>query len=97
MLRGWRGDLLALLALLALVLAFCWDVLLGPRVLLPADVLYRLSPWSGLPEAGASFGWQRLSAFRLVSKLAEPALLRARLSEASPLALRTFTMAEPRH
>jgi O-antigen/teichoic acid export membrane protein len=28
-------------------------VLAGPRVLLPADVLYRIAPWSALPEAAA--------------------------------------------
>jgi O-antigen/teichoic acid export membrane protein len=28
-------------------------VLVGPRVLLPADVLYRIAPWSALPEAAA--------------------------------------------
>ncbi|HEY3078300.1 MAG TPA: oligosaccharide flippase family protein [Chloroflexota bacterium] len=44
-------DVLALAALLLLVLVFFWDVLVGPRVLLPADVLYRIPPWSGLPEA----------------------------------------------
>src|SRR5262245_17429444 len=49
--RGGRSDALALGALLLLVLAFFWDVLVGPRVLLPADVLYRIAPWSGLPEA----------------------------------------------
>ncbi|HEV8638861.1 MAG TPA: oligosaccharide flippase family protein [Chloroflexota bacterium] len=35
------------------MLLFFWDVLIGPRVLLPADVLYRIPPWSGLPEAAA--------------------------------------------
>src|SRR5438067_9926739 len=53
MLRRCRADALALAALAAVVLAFFWDVLIGPRVLLPADVLYSVAPWSGLPEATA--------------------------------------------
>src|SRR5919204_1921981 len=53
MLASRRADLAAL-ALLALAVAlFFWDVLLGPRVLLPADVLYTVAPWSGLPAAAA--------------------------------------------
>ena len=52
-LRAARADAIALGALLLLVLLFFWDVLIGPRVLLPADVLYRIPPCSGLPEAAA--------------------------------------------
>jgi O-antigen/teichoic acid export membrane protein len=48
-----RPDLAALALLALAVCLFFWDVLLGPRVLLPADVLYTVAPWSGLPEAAA--------------------------------------------
>lgn len=47
------GDARALAALLVAVALFFWNVLLGPRVLLPADLLYQVPPWSGLPEAPA--------------------------------------------
>ena len=49
--RRCGPDVLALGALLVAVLIFFWDVLAGPRVLLPTDVLYRSPPWSSLPEA----------------------------------------------
>lgn len=51
--RRCLPDAVALGLLLVAVLAFFWDVLLGPRVLVPADILYRVPPWSGLPEASA--------------------------------------------
>lgn len=51
--RRWSSDALALAILLFVVLLFFRDVLAGPRVLLPVDVLYRIPPWSGLSEASA--------------------------------------------
>jgi len=46
-----RADIGALAILAGLVVAFFWDVLVGPRVLLPVDVLYTIAPWSVLAPA----------------------------------------------
>ncbi|HEY3108860.1 MAG TPA: hypothetical protein VGL23_08915, partial [Chloroflexota bacterium] len=54
MLARRRADLAALAALGLAVVLFFWDVLIGRRVLLPADVLYTVAPWSGLPAAAAN-------------------------------------------
>lgn len=52
--RGWKPDAIALAGLAVLVIAFFWDVLLGPRVLLPVDVLTTVAPWSSLPDGVAT-------------------------------------------
>src|SRR4029453_4890390 len=48
-----RTDCGALAVLAFAVGVFFWDVLIGPRVLLPADVLYSVAPWSAPPGAAA--------------------------------------------
>src|SRR4051794_29206465 len=53
MLARRRQDIAALAVLGLAVAVFFWDVLLGPRVLLPADLLYSVAPWSSLPSAAA--------------------------------------------
>jgi len=45
---AWRGDLVALAALLLLALAFLWPGLLPDQVLMPMDGLSLFRPWRGM-------------------------------------------------